>query len=201
LDLERSLFNQFRQIGRDLFLRGLVNSHAGNMSVRVGGRMFITRRGSMLGRLRRQDIVDVEIDLPSSHILLASSEIGVHRKIYKETSSLSIIHAHPPFSVLLSFFEDELLPRDSEGSYVLKRVPIVAVEKTVGAEEAATAVAEALRDYKVVIMRGHGSFARGEILEEAYMLTTALESSAFYLFYMREGAKEFRRFAERYKDW
>lgn len=201
--MERVLLRQFAQIGRDLFLRGLVSSHAGNMSVRVGGRMFITRRASMLGRLRREDIIEVGLHGADSHILLASSEIAVHLEIYRRTSSLSVIHAHPPFGVLLSFFEDELLPRDSEGSYLLKKVPVVAVEKTVGAREAALAVAEALLDYRVVLMRGHGSFARAELIEEAYMLTTALEASAFYLFHMKETkeAKEFRRFSEKYVEW
>ena len=46
-----AIYEQCRDIGRDCFLSGLVSSHAGNMSVRVGDRLVITRRGSMLGRV------------------------------------------------------------------------------------------------------------------------------------------------------
>ena len=44
--LEENSFVLFRDIGRDLFLRGLVSSHAGNISLRIGQKICITRRGS-----------------------------------------------------------------------------------------------------------------------------------------------------------
>ena len=88
---------------------------------------------------------------------------------------------------------------DSEGSHLFKRVPVVSAEKTIGSEEAARVVDEHLKDHKIVLMRGHGSFARGDMLEEAYMLTSSLESSAFYLFHSREGRKEFRRHSDTYE--
>jgi len=41
-----------------------------------------------------------------------------------------------------------------------------------------------MKTNRVVLIRSHGSFARGETLEEAYMLTSTLEASAFYLWHM-----------------
>ncbi|HAS04216.1 MAG TPA: fuculose phosphate aldolase, partial [Dehalococcoidia bacterium] len=35
----------------------------------------------------------------------------------------------------------------------------------------------ALRDHRIVLVRGHGSFAIGQLMEEAYNLTMALEES------------------------
>jgi L-fuculose-phosphate aldolase len=61
-------------------------------------------------------------------------------------------------------------------------------------------VSNALKDYKIVMLRGHGSFARGDMLEDAYMLTSSLEASAFYLYHMESG-KEYRKFADKYKTW
>jgi L-fuculose-phosphate aldolase len=199
--MERSLFRQFQQIGRDLFLRGLISSHAGNMSIRAGDRISITRRGSMLGQLKPSDVVDLGLEQDDTRILMASSELVVHKAIYRNTSAIAIVHAHPPYATLISMLEEELIPADSEGSYFFKRVPIVSPEKTIGSEEAAGLVSEVLKDYKVVLMRGHGSFARGDMLEEGFMLTTSLEASAFFLWHLRGGAKEYRKHSDKYKDW
>jgi L-fuculose-phosphate aldolase len=198
--LEESSFAMFRDIGRDLFLRGLISSHAGNISLRIGQKICITRRGSMLGRITQNDLVDVDLESPDSHVLRASSEIVVHRAIYRNTSALAVVHAHPPYATLLSMLADSLVPVDSEGSYLFKKVPVVSVEKTVGSQESAELVSEALRDYRIVILRGHGSFARGDVLEDAYMLTSGLEASAFYIYHLEKG-KEYRKFSDKYKDW
>jgi L-fuculose-phosphate aldolase len=197
---EESTFIQFQEIGRDLFLRGLISSHAGNISVRIGSKISITRRGSMLGRIKDGDLVDVDLHEPDSHVLRASSEIVVHRAIYRNTSALAVVHAHPPYATLLSMINDDLVPVDSEGSYLFKKVPVVSVEKTIGSLESAELVSEALKDYRIVMLRGHGSFARGDFLEDAYMLTSSLEASAFFIYHLNEG-KEYRKFSDKYKQW
>lgn len=205
--LEETTIRSFIEIGRDIFLRGLISSHAGNMSIRAGDRFYLTRRGSMLGRLCAQDIVGLNLERTDANILMASSEYVVHRSIYLKTSALAVVHTHPPYATLLSMTDDELIPVDSEGSYLFKRVPVVSPEKTIGSAEAAGIVSEYLKDYKVVLMRGHGSFARGDMLEEAYMLTSSLESSAFFLYHMKKDGpkspakKEYRKFTDKYKNW
>jgi L-fuculose-phosphate aldolase len=199
--MDQSLFKQFESLGRDIFLRGLISSHAGNMSVRVGERFYITRRASMLGQLTEPDIVELHLEKDDARILMASSEVAVHKAIYLNTSALAIIHTHPPYATLLSMQEDELIPTDSEGSYLFKKIPVVSLEKTIGSEEAASMVSEYLKDYKIVLMRGHGSFARGDMLEEAFMLTTSLEASAFFLWHLKGSGKEYRKHPEKYKNW
>jgi L-fuculose-phosphate aldolase len=182
---EKRIVAMFRNIGRDLFLRGLISSHAGNMSLRIGQEVCITTTGSMLGRITRGDLVEVDLDKPDVPVPRASSELIVHRAIYRNTNALAVVHAHPPYATLLSMLLNELIPVDSEGSYLLKKVPVVKVEKMIGSLESAKVVSESLRDYRIVMMRGHGSFARGETLEEAYMLTSSLEAAAFHLYHLR----------------
>jgi len=205
--LDEITFKSFRDIGRDIFLRGLISSHAGNMSIRTGDKLYITRRASMLGQLQPADIVELNLDKTDKNILVASSELVVHRAIYTNTSALAVVHAHPPYATLLSMIEDEVIPVDSEGSYLFKKIPVVSPEKTIGSEEAAHIVSEHLKDYKIVLMRGHGSFARGDMLEEAYMLTSSLESSSFFLYHLQTSGKsksqrkEYRKFSDKYKNW
>jgi len=184
--LDEATFLIVRDIGRDLFLRGLISSHAGNMSVRADRTIHITRRGSMLGRLRREDMVDVDMKESDECVPAASSELAAHRAVYSSTQAHAVIHAHPPYATLLSMMREEIVPIDFEGSYLFKAVPVIVAEKNMGSEEAAAAVSNALQDHDVVVVRGHGSFARGDTPEEAFMFTTSLEASSFYVYHMHE---------------
>lgn len=182
--LEKSVIRQFRIIGRDMFLRGLVGSHAGNMSARIEDTIYITRTGSMLGHLTERDVIEVHLDKDDENVPRASSELVVHRAIYRNTSALSVIHAHPPYATLLSMVKDAIVPVDSEGSHFFSRVPVVSPKQTIGSAEGARLVSQALKNVNIVLMRGHGSFARGDTLEKAYMFTSSLESSAFFLHHL-----------------
>lgn len=184
--LEEAMIAAFRDIGRDLFLRGLVSSHAGNMSVRTAEGICITRTKSMLGRIAPGDLVEVDAAGPHPNDGRASSELIVHRAIYRATGAGAVVHAHPPYATLLSMLQDELCPVDSEGCYLLEKVPVVDLGRsiTIGLPESARAVSEALKENRIVVLKGHGSFARGETLEDAYMLTSSLEASSFYLYHL-----------------
>lgn len=198
------MYEDFIKIGRDLFLQGVISSHGGNMSIRVGDRILITRRGSMLGNLSKEDIIETGLEENDSGIVLASTEIGVHRSIYKETSALAVVHAHPVMATVVSLIEDEIVPLDSEGSYLLHKVPVVSTEQTVGSKEVERVVPQMLKKYKIVMLRGHGSFARGELLEEAYQLTSCLENVCKIIYYsypLKEKIKEYRKGSEEYKGW
>jgi L-fuculose-phosphate aldolase len=41
----------------------------------------------------------------------------------------------------------------------------------------ADVIAQALKEYRIVMVHGHGSFATGQLLEEALNCTTTLEES------------------------
>lgn len=68
---------------------------------------------------------------------LASNEIGVHRAIHRETSAFAVVHTHSPYAIALSLAKDEIVPVDSEDSYLLHKVPVVATELTAGSKEVA----------------------------------------------------------------
>jgi len=183
---EKALFKQFSEFGRDLFLRGLISSHAGNMSARSGDRVYITGRGAMLGRLGRTDIIKLDIGKDDQDIVRrASSEAPVHRAIYRETDARAIVHAHPPYATLLSMTEDNLVPVDWEGSYFFKKIPVLNPKKKGAAKGLSALISRSMKDHKAILVRGHGSFARGDTLEEAYMLTSSLEASAFFIYHLK----------------
>lgn len=179
------ILSQFQSVGQDLFLRGLVSSHSGNMSIRLGDRLVITRRGSMLGRLTEQDLVETGIDRNDRATPAASSELAVHRAVYQETGAQAVIHAHPPYGIAFSLVEQEIVPANTEGNLLLGSIPVIGMDHAEQRNELAEEIARALKKHKIVLVRGHGSFAAGQIMEEAHQWTSALEESCQVLWLLR----------------
>ena len=202
--IDQRLYEQFRDIGRDIFDAGLTSSHGGNMSVRVGDRIIIKRRGAQFRRLKPEDFVETKLYEKDSGITRASTELIVHRAIYEKTSALAIIHAHPRTAITLSLSRDEIIPIDNEGSYLLRKIPVVTVELASGSKEMAEVVSEALRGYKIIMQRGHGCFSIGQTLEEAYHWVSALEEVSDIILehkLMGEEMIEYRKHSESYAKW
>ena len=171
------ILSQFQIVGHDLFTRGLVSSHSGNLSIRMGERMFITRRGSRLGCLEEHDLIETGINKNDRNTPLASTELAVHRAIYQQTTASAVVHAHPPHGIALSLTETEIVPSDAEGLSIVGRIPVLGWHMTVRPGGLADIIAQALRQCRIVMVHGHGSFAIGQLLEEAHNCTTTLEES------------------------
>lgn len=171
------LLSQFQTVGRELFTRGLVSSHSGNLSVRQGEHLVITRRGCSLSCLQEPDLIETGICKNDRCTPLASIELAVHRAIYQATPALAIVHAHPPHAVALSLVETEIVPNVAEGLTMMGRVPVLGWHMEVKPGGLADIIAQALKKHRIVMVHGHGSFAIGQLLEEAYSCTTTLEES------------------------
>jgi len=179
------MLSQFQTIGHDLFTQGLGSSRSGKLSIRRGDHLLITRRGSTLGSIKEADLVETGIAKNNRATPLASSELAVHRSIYKNTSALTVVHAHPPYAVALSFMEKEIIPCDMEGRAMLAKVPILGRGMMVKAGDLVEEIAEALKQCKVVLVQSHGSFAIGQLLEEACYYTDVLEQSCRLLYLLK----------------
>ena len=202
--IDERLYQQFRDIGRDLYVSGLISSHGGNMSVRLGDRIVIKRRGAMLGQLKPEDLIETSLERNDSGVVLASTELIVHRAVYLETPALAIVHAHPRTAITLSLSRDEIIPIDNEASYLLKKVPVVTVEFASGSPEMANTVASALKEYKIIMLRGHGCFSTGQTLEEAFFWATVLEECSDIILEQKiinEPFIQYRKMADQYSKW
>ena len=169
------ILSQFQAVGSDLFARGLVSSNSGNLSIRMGDNITITRRGCMLNSLQEHDLIETGISKNSRATPLASIELAVHRAVYRETRALAVVHAHPPHAVALSLTESEIMPSTVDRPYMEDKVSVLGLNMEVKPGGLADIIAPALKQCRIVIVRGHGTFAIGQLLDEAYNLTTALE--------------------------
>jgi L-fuculose-phosphate aldolase len=177
------MYEQFKWVGSDLYTSGAVSSHGGNLSVRLpGDRMLITRTGSMIGRLAPDDLIETSLVACGDSIDSdCSVELVVHRAIYEATDARAIVHAHALHTVARSLLDDVIVPIDSESKARLIDVRVVTSATSIGSAEAARKLAAALRDRRVAVLRGHGPFALGESLEDAYQAISCLEASCHVL--------------------
>jgi len=165
-----------KRIGRRLFQEGLLGGNFGNLSLRVKGGFEITATGAFLDE--PGDLVfvsDEGVATPG-----ASSEYRVHSAVYEVTGAEAIVHAHPAHAVAASLISEKIIPVDSEGMMLCPVIPVAEGEP--GTEDLARNVAEALKDAPVAVARGHGTFARGSSLEEAYLLTSIAEHACRVIF-------------------
>ena len=164
-------------MGQKLINAGLTSSRFGNISLLLNNKIFITCTGSMLDELDENCVVGVELEGCCPEDAIASSETCVHRAVYRFTSHEAIIHTHSLYAVAASLLEArEVLPLDSEGRIFLGPMPIVS--GSFGSNELAESVSSALQDHKACIARGHGVFAAGRSLKEAYTAAAMAEHSA-----------------------
>ncbi len=177
--------NQFQIVGRALFNRGLVSSQSGNLSIRMGEHLIITRRGSNLGDLQEKDLVETGISKNDRATPLASIELPVHRAIYQHTQARAIVHAHPTHVIALSMCEKIIASDHLENFCSIGGVPVIGWGMEVKPGGLADVVAESLKDHRIIAIRGHGSFGIGQLLDEAYNCTTGLEEACEVLCLMK----------------
>jgi L-fuculose-phosphate aldolase len=163
---------EFERIGKRLFAEHLVGGNFGNMSVREDNKGFhIKRTGDYLDAVSGLVFVPFDGTVPKN----ASSEYRVHLAVYRISSQAAIVHAHPQAAIAASLVMDTIIPEDSEGKMFCPEIPVVGGAP--GSQELADNVAAVLSKTKLVIVRGHGTFAAGKNLDEAYQFTSLAEHS------------------------
>jgi len=109
----------FREAGRALFEMAIVTGSEGNLSTFDGAVLRITRTGSELGSLADEDVLEGPLDHPPAG---SSSDLDVHRRIYRERGPGAVAHAHPPGTV-----PDRIPESGAHGVYAFGRSLAAAV--------------------------------------------------------------------------
>lgn len=168
-----------------LWEAGLIHLTSGNLSVRKGEVIYITRTGSLLGLLSATDIISVNLE-NNLRDANASSETPVHRAVYLSNPKVNaVVHAHPPYATALSWDSTVIKPIDSDSLYI-PEIPVLS-ECPYG--EGSVCVAEhfpkILSSHPVALIRGHGAFAVGSTLEQATARISMMENQCRLLFFRR----------------
>jgi L-fuculose-phosphate aldolase len=158
--------SHFQAVGRTLTDRGFITGSSGNLSMRNDDHIIITSHGSVLSSLNANDLVETgsDDDDPAPR---ASWELPVHRAIYRATRAGAIVHAHLPAAVTLTL---------TEGSPAMPgNVAVVGTNTQIVAGILPDEIARELKRHNLVMVKGHGSFATGQTLEDACELTVNFE--------------------------
>lgn len=145
---------------RRLASTGLVYGTAGNVSVRVDDRIFISPSNVGYDDMQAEMICIVDMDGTPHHNdeTKASSETPLHLELYRTTDALAVVHVHSAAAVSAGLVTDEIPPIH----YMIRQFggPVrVADYATFGSDELATNVREAMRDRTAALMRNHGAVA------------------------------------------
>lgn len=185
--------NQFQNVGCSLFNRGLVSSTSGNLSIKIGERLIITRRGSNLGALLEKDLIETGINKNDRATPLASVELAMHREIYKNTNARAIVHAHPIHATALSLCEKVIKSDHLNDFCELTSVPVIGWGEAIQQGGIPEIIAEALKEINIVVVHGHGTFAIGQLIDEAYNFTSSLEEACHILCLLKSMQSSFSR--------
>ena len=164
-----------------LYDRGLIAGPDGNVSVRLpSGHILVTPAGLSKVDVTAADLVELTAEgaqvTPGRS---ASSEVGMHLRIYRERPDVrAIVHAHPPiataFGVVGRDFMDAVLP---EVIFHLGRVPLVPFALP-GTPALGDAMAPYLADHDAFLLASHGATTVGPTLRLAHQRMESLEHAA-----------------------
>ncbi|MGM0608227.1 MAG: class II aldolase/adducin family protein [Candidatus Muiribacteriota bacterium] len=172
----------FKFTGNKLFEAGLNNFYSGNISVCVDDLIIITAAGTMLSELEKKDLVMVS--LKGNNYNKASSELPVHKEIYKKTEYKAVVHAHPVYTVVNSLKSKGKIDLiDGEGNFYFPHgIPVLECKNTVASEEVALKIPEHFNTSPAVIVKGHGIFSCANTVEGAAKWISAVEHSMKILY-------------------
>ncbi len=158
----------------------LNDSHSGNGSVRDGDRVWITPTGCCADTVTSEDLVACEGGQPAPG---ASLDAPLHLAVYAARPEAgAVLHCHGPHAIAITLRPGQpvrdYVPADFEGAYYFSTVPVLDVPYADYVAQSPGAVSRALSRAPVAIVRGHGIYAWGRDLDEAYKRVASLEASA-----------------------
>lgn len=168
---------QLARYYRLLRRHGYNDSHSGNGSVRDGDTVWLTPTGASGDRIAADDMIAAGVDAepPAG----TSLDAALHLAVYRATPEAgALLHSHGPYTIALSLAGADFEPVDFEGHYLFPRVPVLDIGYGEHVTTAPQRVADTLREQPIAILRGHGLYARGRNLDEAYRWNCQVEASA-----------------------
>ena len=172
---------EFVRVGQATWDLGLNSLKSGNMSFLLPDRhILITKTGRSLRELNSETDL-VAMDFSETERGEASCEFYVHRGIYLGVNDHhrgAILHCHGPCTIAATWvWENYIPPSYNEAKDVLGKTGILESRDREALGEDAGQIADALKEAKIVAVRGHGTFALAETLHECLYLTHLLETS------------------------
>jgi L-fuculose-phosphate aldolase len=174
----------------ELFRRGFVANHDGNVSARVGrdGRFLVTPTAVSKRLCTPESIVECDARGQPVGRGKPPSELALHLAAYRRPDVQAVIHAHPPHASAFALAQAPLSPVAMPEVVVSLGPTIPLVPLFLPRDPAVEdAVAAALAVADVALLAGNGVIAVGPDLETAYLRLELVEHYARILAIARGG--------------
>jgi ribulose-5-phosphate 4-epimerase/fuculose-1-phosphate aldolase len=188
--MEDAVLETLCEAAESFYRRGYAFGSTGNISVRVGERVWITPTGKSLKGLDPGQLACVDLDGKSLNENKPSKEFPFHLAVYTRRGDVrAVVHLHTLHSVALSCLEefDGENPLPPLTPYYFMRVAPLAVLPYFrpGSAGLAAAVGEAAPRHNCMLLRNHGVVCAGSTLSEAVDRAEELEQTARLHFLLR----------------
>jgi ribulose-5-phosphate 4-epimerase/fuculose-1-phosphate aldolase len=181
-------------IARSLYDRGYTFGTAGNMSVRVGDRVFITPTNSSFWNLHADGLAVLDPAGTSINGVNPSKEAHFHLAAYRaRPDAHGVVHLHSCYATAVSCLEDvntaDAMPVFTP--YYAMRLPCLPVVEYYppGDPQLAPDVEAAAKLSPALLLRNHGSITAGKTLFEAAALAEEIEEQARLYFLLRDSGR------------
>jgi 3-dehydro-4-phosphotetronate decarboxylase len=181
------LLENLCEVAASFYRRGYAFGSTGNISVRVGGEVWITPTGESLSNLTPARLACVDIEGASRNENRPSKEFPFHLAVYRQRKEArAIVHLHSTYAVALSCLES-FDPAEPLTPYYYMRVAPLGVLPYFrpGSQALAEAVETAAHAHHCMLLRNHGLICSGSSLTEAVDRTEELEQTARLHFILR----------------
>jgi len=184
---------------RILALTGLaagIRSSMGHVSLRDPndpGRFVVKGRGypiDVLNRMRPENMVVCDLDgrlLNGPPGVVQCNEVMIHACVFKARPEVqSVVHVHPPFSVMLTVLGIPIVPMVLEGVRLVREpLPVYPRTALITSVEHGRDMVKSLGKASAVHLLGHGATTVGKSMEDAVMNMWQLEHQAQMNYYAR----------------
>jgi 3,4-dihydroxyphthalate decarboxylase len=169
---------------------GLVEHVLGHISARVSNDELLIRcrgpRESGLAHTTAEDVWPVPLRGRAGDLggWSAPNELPIHTEVLRRRPDVdAVVHAHPPAVVAASLLDAPLLPiygaYDIPGARMAADgIPVWERSALINNDTLAAAMADALGDRPVVILRGHGLVSAAGSVEQAVLQAVAVDTLA-----------------------
>ncbi len=155
---EEEILKEFVKAGHRIFESRLSPFHTGSMSVRGVDSMLYAPKASM-----PRDVGGPLLRVPLAALPADDAEAALHKAIYAASDFQTVMHCHIPEAEASAHFvypgesapADRIIPVDAEGTFLYLVIPVLPPDVP------AADLIRSLHDYKVVVVRGGGTWAVG----------------------------------------
>ncbi|RLD54472.1 MAG: class II aldolase/adducin family protein [Bacteroidetes bacterium] len=165
---------------RRLYDQNLTTTSGGNVSLRVGDKVFITPSQLDKGRIKAEEIGVITLDGKNlTPNLKVSMESKMHLAVYNQRSDVkAIVHAHPVYATSFAIAGKEIKTNLAGEAWAVLGKTVIAPYALMGSQNLADNVGKAALKGNCILMENHGILTVGENLLQAFDRLEVLEAAA-----------------------